>query len=342
MNRDYEFFSLTRIDDIPYSSVWIGEDPDLHGHPSLTNSVSDLADDVGADHIIYRDSMGNWDGWEKEKGFYSLAEQGKPTREMVRAIALALVYRIEPQFWLSQFDRMIQMQNKLNVRTAGDQWIERKLPWFRAIHMEASEAINSIPWKWWKAESLDLENLAIELVDIWHFVMSWMIAEDLLASSSYGPTQILTGASQIILNDPHGVDTVYAALRGKTTEAAYSNFALTHLERLIHLCTDEKAGKSDQRDWIAHVAIENLALMMALFPTKNMPALYFTKNWLNEHRQREGYNDPDANYKKVVIQEGREMEDNAFAREWVARNLNADKEAFFHAMRSAGFCNSNS
>ncbi|RME56522.1 hypothetical protein D6779_10475, partial [Candidatus Parcubacteria bacterium] len=75
---------------------------------------------------------------------------------------------------------------------------------------------------------------------------------------------------------------------------------------------------------------------------KNMPALYFTKNWLNEHRQREGYNDPDANYKKVVIQEGREMEDNAFAREWVARNLNADKEAFFHAMRSAGFCNSNS
>jgi dimeric dUTPase (all-alpha-NTP-PPase superfamily) len=83
-----------------------------------------------------------------------------------------------------QIKEMFNLQNNLNINTNGINWSTdkkttegRDIVWERAIHMECSEAIDSLPWKHWKDINgqSDIENLKIELVDIWHFIMSIII-----------------------------------------------------------------------------------------------------------------------------------------------------------------------
>ena len=75
---------------------------------------------------------------------------------------------------------MFHLQQKLNDETNGKGWEEgytnrgRIINWNRCIYMECAELIDSFNWKHWKDISIppDWDNITIELVDIWHFVMS--------------------------------------------------------------------------------------------------------------------------------------------------------------------------
>ena len=51
-------------------------------------------------------------------------------------------------------------------------WIAANNNWYRAIQVEAVEAIEHHGWKWWKKQDCDMAQLRMELVDIWHFVLS--------------------------------------------------------------------------------------------------------------------------------------------------------------------------
>jgi len=82
-----------------------------------------------------------------------------------------------------KFLEMFSLQDKLNTNTNGAEWTKgvtlqgRPINWYRCMYMEAAEAIDSLNWKHWKDinKSDDLENVKIELVDIWHFLMSQSI-----------------------------------------------------------------------------------------------------------------------------------------------------------------------
>lgn len=75
---------------------------------------------------------------------------------------------------------MFRLQQKLNDETNGVGWEKgytkqgRIINWRRCIYMECAELIDSFNWKHWKDIDMapDWENVTIELVDIWHFVMS--------------------------------------------------------------------------------------------------------------------------------------------------------------------------
>jgi len=41
-----------------------------------------------------------------------------------------------------------------------------------AIQQELAEMIDSIPWKWWKKMEWDHNNIKIEIIDIFHFVIN--------------------------------------------------------------------------------------------------------------------------------------------------------------------------
>ena len=71
----------------------------------------------------------------------------------------------------AQLITMLQMQDRLNRRVHPD-WINQNFDWGRAILVEAVELLDHIGWKWWKKSSPDLEQIRLELVDIWHFVLS--------------------------------------------------------------------------------------------------------------------------------------------------------------------------
>lgn len=72
------------------------------------------------------------------------------------------------------------MQMALNQRIGvptGDltdaQRIEWTLNFCRAITQELAELTDSIPWKWWaKYQKLDVQNARVEIVDLFHFLIS--------------------------------------------------------------------------------------------------------------------------------------------------------------------------
>jgi len=57
--------------------------------PSVTNAIEMVSKELGVDKIVYRDTLGDWDFWSIDDGFRPLGENGKPTKDMDRALELA-------------------------------------------------------------------------------------------------------------------------------------------------------------------------------------------------------------------------------------------------------------
>ena len=81
--------------------------------------------------------------------------------------------------------QMLQLQQQLNDATNGEGWENgitkngKRIDWKRCTYLECAELIESYPWKHWKSIDAepDYENIKIEAVDIWHFVMSQALQE---------------------------------------------------------------------------------------------------------------------------------------------------------------------
>ena len=47
------------------------------------------------------------------------------------------------------------------------------LNYTRAMQQELAELVDSVPWKWWaRYQELDLQNARVEVVDLFHFLIS--------------------------------------------------------------------------------------------------------------------------------------------------------------------------
>lgn len=73
-----------------------------------------------------------------------------------------------------QIRTMVSLQNRMNVAVHPD-WHKQGYKWTRAIMVEGVEALEHYGWKWWKKQEPDLAQVRIELVDIWHFILSHYI-----------------------------------------------------------------------------------------------------------------------------------------------------------------------
>jgi len=71
----------------------------------------------------------------------------------------------------TQLAAMLELQNAMNAKV-NPNWIAANNNWYRAIQVEAVEAIEHHGWKWWKKQDCDWPQLRMELVDIWHFALS--------------------------------------------------------------------------------------------------------------------------------------------------------------------------
>jgi dimeric dUTPase (all-alpha-NTP-PPase superfamily) len=94
-----------------------------------------------------------------------------------------------------QLRELFRMQQALNerigVKTGGmseaDQtrWV---LNYCRAMSQEIAELTDSVPWKWWaKYQQFDEQNARVEVVDLFHFLISLaqvlgMSADDVFAA----------------------------------------------------------------------------------------------------------------------------------------------------------------
>ena len=66
---------------------------------------------------------------------------------------------------------MFSLQKDMNAKV-DPEWIQARYPYLRAVAIEGAEAIEHHGWKWWKKQDKDLAQLQMELIDIWHFLLS--------------------------------------------------------------------------------------------------------------------------------------------------------------------------
>ncbi|MEJ0001391.1 MAG: dUTPase [Verrucomicrobiota bacterium] len=79
-----------------------------------------------------------------------------------------------------KFEELFRMQQALNERigvvTAGmseEEQTKWLLNYSRAMSQEMAELIDSVPWKWWaKYQKFDAQNARVEVVDLFHFLIS--------------------------------------------------------------------------------------------------------------------------------------------------------------------------
>jgi dimeric dUTPase (all-alpha-NTP-PPase superfamily) len=79
-----------------------------------------------------------------------------------------------------KFEELFRMQESLNARigvhTAGmseEEQTKWLLNYSRAMSQEMAELIDSVPWKWWaKYQKFDAQNARVEVVDLFHFLIS--------------------------------------------------------------------------------------------------------------------------------------------------------------------------
>jgi dimeric dUTPase (all-alpha-NTP-PPase superfamily) len=81
---------------------------------------------------------------------------------------------------MDKLDTIFEMQDTLNKRigvVTENLSEEEKTKWVlnytRAMQQEIAELIDSVPWKWWaKYQDFDEQNAKVEIVDLFHFLIS--------------------------------------------------------------------------------------------------------------------------------------------------------------------------
>jgi dimeric dUTPase (all-alpha-NTP-PPase superfamily) len=81
---------------------------------------------------------------------------------------------------MDKFDEIFRMQDALNRRigvSLPPPSEEEKAKWIlnytRAMQQEMAELVDSVPWKWWaKYQKFDEQNARVEVVDLFHFLIS--------------------------------------------------------------------------------------------------------------------------------------------------------------------------
>ncbi len=102
---------------------------------------------------------------------------------------------IPPMEQPDQLRELFRMQHALNQRIGVNtdaMTEEEKTKWLlnytRAMQQEMAELIDSVPWKWWaKYQKFDEQNARVEVVDLFHFLISMaqvlgMSADDVFAA----------------------------------------------------------------------------------------------------------------------------------------------------------------
>ena len=182
---------------------------------------------------------------------------------------------------------MLTLQNELNNDTNGPRWREgvtkngKIINWKRCITMETAELIDSFPWKHWKNIDAqpNYENVKIELVDIWHFVMSYLL--------QHNP---LDEAARMIDN-----------LKDTKSDIKITQWQNDKVDKYLDIFEELMALSLIKNDseMLQESLIEQFfkACDAVGLSFEELYRLYIGKNALNQFRQEHGYK--EGSYKKI-------------------------------------------
>lgn len=167
----------------------------------------------------------------------------------------------------SRLITMLELQDGMNSKV-NPAWVAANNNWHRAIQVEGVEAIEHHGWKWWKKQDCDLAQLRMELVDIWHFILSASI------QAKFGNISLAKMEMMAELN-----------LRQKSVQFDNQYYVLTQLSLLDKL--DLLVGLSAAKR--ASLALFESLLQDCGMEWNDLFKQYVGKNVLNVFRQDHGY-----------------------------------------------------
>ena len=214
---------------------------------------------------------------------------------------------------------MLQLQNQLNDATNGEDWVKgitknkKVINWKRCIYMECAEMIDSFPWKHWKNIEVepDWDNLQIEVVDVWHFIMS-------LAIENYFKT--LRGGIEDVANDISEME-AFSKIETDSLDFAEQDAVIEKVENIMRIVLAKESLDLEA----LFAEFFDLVVMSGL----NLDALYrlyVGKNILNQFRQDNGYK--DGSY----IKEWDGEEDNVVMKRIWEENGDITPEKLYHEL----------
>ncbi|MFT7491042.1 MAG: dimeric dUTPase (all-alpha-NTP-PPase superfamily) [Pseudohongiellaceae bacterium] len=162
----------------------------------------------------------------------------------------------------NQLKVMLELQNAMNARVHIE-WREQGFEWYRAIWIESAELMDHYGWKWWKHQKPDVEQVKLELIDIFHFGLSILLVNQ---TSIESIAEQLTDA----LNDDGPED----------FKTALETFTIHTLHK---------------KDFSVSLFVQLLKGMEMTF--EDLYSGYVGKNVLNFFRQDHGYK--EGTYKKI-------------------------------------------
>ncbi|WP_029521562.1 dUTP diphosphatase [Persephonella sp. IF05-L8] len=192
---------------------------------------------------------------------------------------------------------MFQLQEELNRKISND-WrkIRSKEDFARATWIECAELVDSLPWKWWKKQTPDMDNVQIEVVDIWHFIMSYILID-------------YEKPEEAIESD--AVQTFLKGLSEDFTNINIDGSLINHYlgetdryKKIIFLA--ERVAEGFLRQDLNFGIFFFGVLVRNTISFEKLYLLYIGKNILNHIRQEKGYN--TGEYKKTI----NGMEDNQY------------------------------
>ncbi|MDX1351981.1 MAG: dUTP diphosphatase [Thiomicrorhabdus sp.] len=216
-------------------------------------------------------------------------------------------------------NEMLVMQSALNDMTNGADWRSGKtalgkvIDWRRCIVMETAELIDSYPWKHWKAvdAATDIKNVRVELVDIWHFLLS-LALENFSAEKA---AQLLNKG----LLESNGLQMVSSELSAIEQVGIHETMMRMALEPVTvsenYLLNLSKAFFDSCK--VAELDFEQLH------------QTYMAKNVLNKFRQDHGYK--EGSY----IKEWNGKEDNVVMFEIIAQMSDFSGDALYLSLKES-------
>jgi len=217
--------------------------------------------------------------------------------------------------------QMLELQQQLNDATNGTDWENgltkngKKIDWRRCTYLECAELIESYPWKHWKNidAKADYENIKIEAVDIWHFIMSQGLED--YKRKNLGNIEDLATSICSLSN--------FEEFKEDVKECKKDYYAqIEVVESLIKTLFCENSTQKLMQSFI-DVAIQSGLNLDTLY------RLYVGKNILNQFRQDYGYK--DGSYIKVW----NEKEDNVIMQNILKDSKNITPEELYNELKKA-------
>ena len=209
-----------------------------------------------------------------------------------------------------QLIEMFKLQDDLNKKI-NENWkkIRRKEDFIRAIWIECAELVDSLPWKWWKKQEIDLNNVKIELVDIWHFILSFILIDH--------PNYKDAVNSEYIEYIKKGLNEDFEHLKINPVYIHYYLGETNSIEKLIYGVERVVEGflsdNPNQGMFFYGLIVSQIMSFDELY------LLYVGKNILNHIRQEYGYK--DGKYTKNI----KGIEDNKYMFEIVKKVKSKDE-----------------